>query len=506
MRKVRKVLADHFDEGRSARAIALHCGLSRRSVAQTLARFAASGLSWPEAGALDDEALERALYRRPRHAAGPAVDWPAVDWAAVEQALSGRGVTLMLLWEEWRESHPDGMSYPTWCRRFRAWRPRRDVTMRQNRRPGERLFVDYAGMTVPLVIDGKERQAQVFVASMGVSGRLYAEATLTQKIDDWCASHVRCLEAMGWAPQVVVPDNLKAAVKKPSRTEPVLNETYADLLDHYGIQGLPARVRRPRDKGAVEQGVLHVERRVLAPLRKQVFHDLAALNRAIAPRVRKLNARPYADGTGESRDERFETIDLPQMRPLPERRWQRTLWRKNTVHPDYHIAIERHFYSVPHPYVGKEVDVRLRGQVIDVFHRGRHIASHLRSPHKGRATTCREHQPRAHQRAGVEDTRARLERNARQIGPHVLAFVTAILERNPNPEFGFRSCYGVLRLASGHEPDRFDAACRYALELGSRTYRALDDILRTGADRTGAPEPETAPIDHPNIRGPEYYR
>ena len=249
-----------------------------------------------------------------------------------------------------------------------------------------------------------------------------------------------------------------------------------------------------------------LERRALAPLRKRVFHDLAALNRAIAGRIRKLNARPYADGTGESRDERFESIDLPRMRPLPERRWQRTRWRQNRVHPDYHIAIERHFYSVPYQYAGKEVDVRLRGQVIDVFHRGRQIASHLRSPRKGRATTLREHQPRAHQRAGVENTRARLERQARQIGPHVLAFVTAILERNPNPEFGFRSCYGVLRLAGGVDPDRFDAACRYALELGSRTYRALDDILRTGADRAAAAEPETAPIEHPNIRGPEYYR
>ena len=176
MRKVKKVLAFHFDEGRSARAIATHCGLARRSVAQTLERFAASGLSWPEArpgrggpggGALSDN---------------PASDWPDVDWAKVEKDLSGRGMTLMLLWEEWRETHPDGMSYPTWCRRFREWRPRRNVTMRQNRRPGERLFVDYAGMTVPVLIDGVEREAQVFVASMGVSGRLYAEATLTQKI------------------------------------------------------------------------------------------------------------------------------------------------------------------------------------------------------------------------------------------------------------------------------------------------------------------------------------
>ena len=266
---------------------------------------------------------------------------------------------------------------------------------------------------------------------MGVSGRLYAEATLTQKIEDWCASHVRCFEDMGWAPQLVVPDNLKPAVTQPSRYEPVLNETYADLLEHYGVQGLPARVRRPRDKGLVEQGVLHVERRVLAPLRNHVFHDLASLNRAIAARARKINERPYADGTGENRYSRFESVDLLHMRPLPDRRWQRTQWRKNTVHRDYHIAIDRHFYSVPYQYVGKEVDVRLRGSVIDVFHRGRQIASHLRSQARGRATTLREHQPQAHQRAGVEDTRVRLEHKARDIGPHVHAFVTRSWSATP---------------------------------------------------------------------------
>ena len=295
---------------------------------------------------------------------------------------------------------------------------------------------------------------------------------------------------MGWAPQLVVPDNIKPAVIKPSRYEPVLNETYADLLEHYGVQGFPARVRKPRDKALAEHGVLHGKRWVLAPLRNHVFHDLASLNRAIAAQVRKINKRPYADGTGENRYSRFESVDLPHMRPLPDRRWQRTVWRQNTVHPDYHIAIAYHFYSVPHQYVGKEVDVRLRGSVIDVFHRGRQIASHLRSQARGRATTVKEHRPLAHQRAGIEDTRARLEDSARDIGPNVHAFVVAVMERNPNPEFGFRSCYGVLRLANGHEPDRFDAACRYALELGTKTYRGLDNILRTGADLAAAAEKE----------------
>ena len=498
MRKVKKVLSCHFDEGRSGRFIARHCGMARRSVAQTLERFAASGLSWPQARDLDDEALEAVLYPPKQEALGSDV-----DWAQVEEDLAGRGVTLFLLWEEWRETHPDGMSYPTWCRRFREARSRQDVTMRQNRVPGERLFVDYAGTAVPLVIDGRKHTAQVFVAAMGVSGRLYVEATLTQKVEDWCGSHVRCFEDMGSVPQVVVPDNTKAAVIKPSRVEPVLNETYADLLDHYGVQCLPARVRRPRDKALVENGVLHSTRRVLAPLRHHVFHDLATLNREIRILVDALNARAYADRSGETRNSRFETIDRPAMTPLPETRWQRTVWRKNKVHPDYHIAIDRHLYSVPYQYVGKEVDVRLRGPAIDVFLRGRKIAGHLRSD-KGRTTTIKEHCPPQHQRAGIEETRERLERRAREIGPHVLAFITAIMKRTNNPELGFRSCYGVLRLAAGHEPERFDGACRYAIDLGTRSWRGLNTILATNADQADA-EPESVAIDHANIRGPEAF-
>ena len=498
MRKVKKVLSYHFEEGRSGRFIARHCGMARRSVAQTLERFAVSGLSWPQARDLDDEALEAALYPPKQDVSGSDV-----DWAQVEEDLAGRGMTLFLLWEEWRATHPDGMSYPTWCRRFQVARPRRDVTMRQNRSPGERLFVDYAGMTVPLSLDGKKHEAQVFVATMGVSGRLYVEATLTQKVEDWCASHVRCFEDMGRVPQVVVPDNIKAAVIKPSRHEPVLNETYADLLEHYDTDALPARVRRPRDKALVENGVLHSNRRVLAPLRHHVFHDLTTLNREIRTLVDAVNAKPYADRTGETRNSRFESIDRPAMKPLPETRWLHTRWRKDKVHPDYHIVIDRCLYSVPHQYVGKQVDVRLRGPAIDIFLRGHKIAGHLRNE-TGRTTTIKEHRPLNHQRAGLEETRDRLEQRAREIGPHVHAFITAIMKRTNNPELGFRSCYGVLRLAAGHEPERFDEACRYAMDLGTRSWRGLNTILSTNADRA-AVEPESVAIDHANIRGPEAY-
>ena len=502
MRKVKKTLAFHFEEGRSARSIATHCGIARRSVMQTLERFAASGLSWPEADDMDDAALESALYpSRP-----PAPTDGEVDWARVEEDLSRPGVTLKLLWEEWRVSHPAGMSYVTWWRRFQDWRPGRDATMRQRRHPGERLFLDYAGMTVPLLQDGTTHRAQVFTASMGVSGLVYAEATLTQNIDDWCASSIRCFEKMGRVPKVVVPDNVKAAVTKASRYEPVLNEAYADLLEHYGVLGLPARVRKPRDKALVENGVLLACRRVLAPLRDHVFHDLTSLNQAIAGQVREVNRKPYTDGTGENRFGRFESVDAPHMKPLPNQRWQRTVWRQNKVHLDYHITINYRHYSVPYQYIGKKVDVRLRGQVIDVFHQGKQIASHLALASRGRATTTPEHRPKSHQRAGIEATRAQIEKRSREIGPHVHGFVSMVMERSQVPEAGFRTCYGVLRLEKGYGAGRLDNACRHALDIGTTTWRGLDNILRTGTDLADHKQQDETLITHSNIRGPEYFK
>ena len=503
MRKVKQVLAFHFEQGRSQRDIARHCGIARRSVALVLERFAASGLSWPEAREVEEVRLEEALYPPP----APESPGDGVNWAEIKKALSARGVTLKLLWEEWYESHPDGMSYPTWCRRFRATCPSHEPTMRLVRRPGERLFVDYSGMTVSMVIDGAPSEAQVFVAAMGVSGLIFARATRTQKVDDVCNAHVYCFEAMGCVPQAVVPDNLKAAVVRASRYEPTLNETYAHLLNHYGTHGLPARVRRPRDKALAETGVLWVQRRVLAPMRGRIFHDLETLNEAIADAVERLNDRPYSDGSGECRRTRFEAIDRPHMHPLPDRRWQRIVWRKNKVHRDYHISIDRHNYSVPFEYIGKEVDVCLRGGLIEVFHKGCQIAVHTRSHLKNHTTTLKQHQPLAHQRAGVEGTRAWLEREALGLGTHVHGFIAAVMARYVKPELSFRACLGVIRLASQYDPDRFEQACRYALELGTDTYRGLDTILKTGADLIDIEEePEPPSFDHSNIRGPECFR
>ena len=388
MRMVKKVLEYHFDAGRSHRDIAIHCGVAPHTVALPVERFESSGLGWPEARDMEEGALEAALYPPPPP---PPED---VDWAKVEAELSGRGVALRLLREEWRADRPGGMSYPTRCRRFRQRRrSQRAMTMRQVRSPGERLFVDYAGMTVAVTIDGVSREAQTFVASMGVSGLACAEAVLTRKIDDWCASHVRCFEAMGCVPLAVVPDNIKPAVTKPSRYEPVLNETYADLLEHYGAHGLPPRSRRPRDKAKVEAAVGAIQTRILLVLRHEIFFSLETMNGAIRRELDRLNEAPMA--CGESRRAFFEANERAHLQPLPANPWERGEWLPRKVGPNGHVRVERNHYSVPDGHVGRGVAVRAGERMIEVFLEagGERIAVHRRKSGRNRYATRPEHMP-----------------------------------------------------------------------------------------------------------------
>jgi len=340
-----------------------------------------------------------------------------------------------------------------------------------------------------------------------MSGLLQAEATATQRIDDRCGSHVRCFAAPGAVPPAVVPDSVRSAVKRAGRQEAVLNDRYADLLGHQGVTGLPARPRRPRDKASVENGVLPVEPHVPAPLRNRIFHDIGTLNVAIAELVSEINARPYAEGSGESRLTRFAAIDRPCMLPLPDHPRQRTECRRSRVHRDHHIPVERHLHSVPWQHVGKVVDVRLRGPLVDVFHRGETIAGHARSSDRGGATTVEAHRPAGHRRAAVEGGRVRIETSAREPGLHVHEPAVAVMDRYRTPELGFRSCLGIVRLADGHDPNRFKAACRKSLEPGTRSHRGLADILRTAVDlAVDGDEPEPVlPPDHAEIRGSEYH-
>jgi len=505
MRKIREVLRLKFDGGQTNRRIARSCHIGRPTVADYLLRFEEAGLQWPAAEALDDTTLEHKLFP-----AAPVVSTTqrtVPDWGEVHRELRRKGVTLTLLWHEYKAAHPEGYQYSWFCDQYRAWAAKLDVAMRQEHRAGEKLFVDYAGQTVEVVDrgTGEIRHAQIFVAVLGASSYTYAEATWTQQLPDWIGSHVRAFAFFGGVPELAVPDNLRSGVSKAHRYEPDLNPTYMDLASHYGVAVLPARVRKPRDKAKAEAGVLLVERWILAALRNRTFFSLQEVNREIARLLERLNARPFKKLPG-SRRELFEQLDRPALRPLPAQPYEFAEWKKVRVNIDYHVEIDGHYYSVPYQLLKTTLEARYSERTVECFHKGQRVASHVRSHRKGRHTTVPEHMPTSH-RSYAEWTPQRLVRWAAKTGPATASVVQSILERRAHPQQGFRSCLGIMRLGKSFGEERLEAACRRALTLGACSYKSIESILRQGLDRKRVPEQQELElsIEHENIRGSDYY-
>ncbi len=399
MRKIKEVLRLKWANDLSDRKIAQSCNISRPAVANYVERAEQAGLSWPLPDTLTDAELERLLF--PALHKSSARDRVPPDLLKIHQELQKKNVTLFLLWQEYREQHPKGYQYSWFCDQYRNWLGTRDLSMRQTHRAGEKLFVDYAGQTLP-VIDprtGEIRSAQIFVAVLGASNYTYAEATWSQSLPDWIGSHQRSFTFLGGLPELVVPDNLRSGVTKAHRYEPDLNPTYLDMATHYGVAIVPARVRKPKDKAKAEVGVQIVERWILAALRNHTFFSLTELNQTIQQLVLKLNQRPFKKLPG-SRGELFQSLDKPALKALPLTPYVYAEWKLVRVHIDYHVDIEGHYYSVPYRLAKQQLDARITENTIEVFNKGERVASHLRSWLKGHHTTLDAHRPEAHRHYG----------------------------------------------------------------------------------------------------------
>lgn len=503
MRKIEEVLRLHYACDRSNREIARAVGIGRATVSDYLRRAQAAGLGWPLPPDMTEPVLEARLFPP---LPPSKVARPEPDWATVHRELGRKGVTLELLWQEYREQSPDGYQYSAFCQHYRAYAQALPVTLRQSHAPGERLFVDYSGQTVPLIdpATGEVRQAEIFVAVLGASNYTYVEATLSQGLADWTASHVRCFEFLGGVPELLVPDNLKSGVTTPNFFDPDLNPTYHDLARHYGTAILPARVRKPRDKAKVEAGVLLAQRWILARLRHQRFFSLAELNRAIRPLLAALNGRPFKKLPG-SRQSVFEALDRPALKALPATRYEFAEWKVVTAGIDYHVEIAGHYYSVPYRFARQKLDARYTTSTVEVFKHGERIASHARSFSKGRHTTVEAHLAPAHQQVAGWNSQRFLDWAA-HIGPHTQAAIDHLLRSRRHPQQGYRAALGVLRLAKTYGPDRLEAACDRAFRIGAVSWRSLDSILKNGLDRQALPSKQAhLPLDHANVRGAEYY-
>lgn len=505
MRKIREILRLKWEHNCSIRQIAESCQVARPTVTEYLERATAAGLSWPLPPELDELALERVLFPpRPRSAAPPRA---VPDWATVHRELQRKSVTLLLLWQEYKTQYPTGYSYTWFCTRYQAWAKKLDVVMRHEHRAGEKVFLDYAGETVPVhdPRTGEIRQAQIFVAALGASSYTYIEATWTQSLPDWIGSHVRMFAYFGGCPAILVPDNLRSGVTAAHRYEPELNPTYQELAMHYGVAVMPARSRKPRDKAKVESAVQVAERWILAQLRHSTFLSLADLNTVIGKALTVLNHREFQKLPG-SRHSQFLSVDHPALRPLPLLPYEYAEWKKATVHIDYHVEVEHHYYSVPYTLVGQRVDVRLTTNCVECFHKSQRVSSHRRSSLPGHHTTVTEHMPQAHQ-AYAEWTPERLVRWAQRSGPATAQLVTAILTSRAHPLQGFRSCLGIMRLGKTYGDERLEAACARALVLQAHSYKSVASILRHGLDQQPLTPDRVSPpsILHANIRGPHYY-
>ena len=506
MRKIKEVLRLRFEVGLSYDAIGQSCNIGHTTVGEYLKRTKDAGLKWPLPEDMDDASLEKLLYFR---SPDPSVKRPMPNWEYVHKELKRKSVTLFLLWQEYKETYPDGYEYSWFCRNYKEWSGKIDVAMRFNHGAGEKLFVDYAGQTIPIIDKrtGEIREAQIFVATLGASNYTYAEATWRQSLPDWIGSHTRALRFLGGAPEIIVPDNLKVGVDRSCRYEPDLNPTYQDMASHYGCAVIPTRIRSPKDKAKVETGVKTVEQWILARLRNITFFTLTDLNRTIRNLLEDLNSRPFQK-MGGNRRSMFEELDRPALKPLPTEPYAYAEWKKAKPHVDYHIEAKGFYYSVPYQLDKKEMDVRITQHIIEIFYKGKRVASHHRSydPSK-RFITVREHMPKSHQKY-LDWTPERIIRWASKTGTATAQTVEMIMNNRSHPQQGFRSCMGIMNLGKEYGQDRLEAACSRALTIGSPSYKSIHAILKKGLDRLPLQKEvpqQTSFIFHSNIRGPEYY-
>src|ERR1700734_1779645 len=502
MRQLRHLLRLHHGGG-SAREIGRRLGGARSTVQDNLKRAAGAGLAWPLADNVTDDALELRLFGRAGVETGQRRRIEP-DWAALARELKRPGVTMTILWEEYREINQEGYGYSRFCDLLPGFERRLTPVMRQHHVAGEKAFVDYSGKRISIVdpTTGEINEAEIFVGVLGASNLTYVEATWTQQLPDWTGAHVRMFRFFGGAPKLLVPDNLKSGVNKASFYDPEINRTYGAMASHYSVGILPARPKKPRDKAKVEAGVRFAQTYILGRLRAQTFFSLAECNQALALVMQRMNDRPMRN-LGLSRRELFEKIERGALTTLPADDWEFAEWRRARVNLDYHIEVHDFLYSVP--LIRAEVEVRVTARTVEAFHRGQRVAAHQRRYMGRKHGTDPDHMPSSH-RYYAEWTPDRFRRWAGKIGPNTEGLISAVLASRPHPEQGFRTRLGILRSYRGLDPARVDAVSARALELGVLNCKGVAALLARKPDDAAAREGRPAPLlDHANLRGPGYY-
>ncbi len=503
MRRIKEALQLSFGKGLNQSQVAGALALARSTVQDYLNRAKQADLTEESIGPLSEEALEKMLFRREQ----PATNRPEPDCQYLHAEMRKTGVTLQLLWEEYRKEHAQGLGYTQFCERYRTFVRKINVSMRQTHKGGEKGYVDYSGKK-PFLVNrdtGEVKPVDIFVMVLGASNFTYAEAQESQALPNWLGGHARAFTAFGCVPHHIVPDCLKDAVIKSHLYDPDLNETYVEMCRHYGCAPLPARPLHPKDKSKVEVGVQIVQRWILARLRNRVFHTLESMNAAIFELTVDLNNRKMRQ-IGKSRLEMFLTLDKPAALPLPAEPFQFYAWHTCKVGIDYCVQVEKHYYSVPHIHVDEQVGVRVFEKSVEIFLQGERIALHARSRKPFAHTLLPEHMPERH-RKHLAWTPHRLITWAEKTGPSTAAVVKSILAGKPYVEMGYRPALGVMRLAESHGAEKMEKVCAYALPRRLFRVAQLTQLLKMEAGQTSRAESEEPKVVHlhDNLRGMSQY-
>lgn len=503
MRKMREILRLKWDKGLSQRMIALSCRISPSTVNEYLKRAEKAGLCWPLPEEMTEEELAQLIY--PEGQKATSADKVMPDWEQVRKELKRKHVTLMLLWTEYKEEHPNGYQYSQFTELYRRWLKKQDPVKRNEHKAGDKMFVDYTGQKVPVYDPetGEEKWAEIFVAVLGASNYSYAEAQWGQDSQDWINGHTRACNFFGGFPDAIVPDNLKSGVTEANFYDPEINLAYHEWAEYYGAVILPARASKPRDKAKVEGAVLIMERWILARLRDRKFFSLASLNKAIADLLKELNDRPMQQYE-QSRRSLFEEIEQAALNPLPDKPYEFAIRKVARVHLDYHIEYKKHRYSVPHTLIHEEVNLRVTEHLIEIFHKSQKdpVATHPLSYSPGRFTTLAEHMPPNH-RFHAEWTPERFLKWAEEIGPSTRRCIEYLLQTRTYPEQAFRSCLGILKLANKYSKQALENTCSQINPGDTISYREIKSRLDALPTPTQPVEPCLPP--HANIRGEQYY-
>jgi len=490
-----------FEDQLSYRQIALTLGIGRSTVTELVARFNRLNLAWPLSSEVSLVALDQALL--------PGRDYQTKrvlpDWLKLDIELKDPKLTKQLLWQEYQAEHGRAaLGYTQFCEHYRRWKGSQRRSMRQTHYAGEKLFIDFCGPTVPIVDPhtGEIRKAAIFVATLGASNYTYIEACTGQDQQSWLMANSRCLEFLGGVPTLLVPDNLKAAVAKADKFEPVINHDYQALARHYRCTVIPARPYKPKDKSKVEGAVLIVERWVLARLRHHIFYSLESLNQQLRFLTKELNARPMKSYNGLSRNDLFQQIDLPALKALPAHPYEYTEHKIVKVAPDYHVQYDKHHYSVPHSLCGERLEIQATASLIRLYHQGKCVAQHARSAKAYGQTSELAHFPPAHAAQQKWDS-ARLQQWAGNIGPDTLGVVLALERRKAHPVQAQRACLGLLSLQKRYGNERLERACTIALQQQAAFTGFIKNLLKNGLDQAeSAPEQTSTLTHHHNLRGP----